>query len=133
MRFVIPRETWLRGDDGQCGSALYTEGGLSCCLGHIGAQACGVPRAALGGFAEPACILDEDRDNARTPDFLAQLDDGLSRNTALAQDAMAINDDTETDDAAREAKLAALFAEHGHDLVFVDTQAESDALLAATP
>jgi 3-methyladenine DNA glycosylase Mpg len=116
--FVVQRSKWLRGTRGR-DTYLFDDHGARCCLGFVASQ-CGVADSVLLNVAPPRDI--------KPFEVLQQLDGLLTRpareyvrdwtDSALADDAMRINDDADITDAERETSLSFLFAEHGYALRF---------------
>lgn len=109
--FVVQRSKWLRGDP--MNSALLDEDGCRCCLGFVSSQ-CGVPDRHMLERATPSVILHS------TEPVVGVLVQATARrkHTELARHAIPLNDSAMLTDDEREAKLAALFAEHGYALRF---------------
>lgn len=109
--FTVDRATWLRG--GVNSYLLDRDTGRMCCLGHY-ARAAGATESDIRQHATPyrAC-----RYGSVVLDPLVDLDGPT--NSALAHEAMGFNDDSTIDDDVREARLIALFAEHGIEMRFV--------------
>lgn len=123
MTFTIDRSIWRCGGSikqtckGRGATELANSQGFMCCLGQV-AGACGVPFQALKLKPSPNMITAPEAkllDGILTTE-LGDLAD--SRQTKLAWDAMDINDDETITQSEREAKLAELFAKHGHEVVF---------------
>jgi hypothetical protein len=147
MEFTIYRGSWRRGGDGAKtilesdgsdggfavsfvldelygGTQLLNDRNMMCCLGQIACEA-GVPLEQLRDESEPYTLAIEFSDQLNAAGLAYIDDDSYDEykrlcNTELANDCMPINDDSEIDDAAREEKLIAAFAEEGHTLTFVD-------------
>lgn len=121
MKFTIDRRKWRCGHEGQYqrgrgDTAMLNEEGFMCCLGHCALQIDPeMPSDDLLGIAEPAELDDELMPLSELSD-----DNGWTCNTELSDLAIEINDNDSFDDATREAKLAALFAEHGHQIEFTN-------------
>jgi hypothetical protein len=121
-RFVVSRAKWLRGDPDA--SKMLDHFGASCCLGHVCEQL-GVPRRDLYCYGFPSELARGW--HALTSGFLTERrerfeEDGCQQtdyvDSDLASQAIEINDNSEIDDAQREAELSALFALHGYTLEF---------------
>lgn len=126
-RLVIDRSRWLRGEG--LGELLRRLDGKMCCLGFLGA-ACGVPKEAMLGrgtpeessFASafPDWLMVEDDDDGDGDGF--RLKDG--KEVRLLVD---LNDNVGGPDAGRESAIARVFAEHGVEVVFVDSMEQPRA------
>lgn len=114
-RFVVSRARWMRGQED---AQLLDNHDRMCCLGFVCEQR-GLPREMLLGTPDPGWLM---------PGETGPVDGLLTvrgatgtprdRCTALASDAIVVNDDDEIDDAERERRLSALFAAHGYEMVF---------------
>jgi len=115
--FVVQRSKWLRG--GKPHTFLLDGNGHMCCLGFVAAQ-CGVADNALRGVGAPRDIEVEDVYRQLQGVLIRQLATRVTdwTDSALADEAMTINDDSALTDAEREAQLTALFADHGYALRF---------------
>lgn len=113
MTFTIDRSIWRCAHHGRGDTMLANRQGFMCCLGQLSCQL-GVPYKAVFEKPSPNRIP---KDHAHR---LAMLLDrsGNSGQSQFAWDAMDINDDRKLSDRQREAKLAALFAEYGHEVRF---------------
>ncbi len=116
MKFIVERGKWIRGESpiGEVARLLRPIDGHMCCLGFVCVQS-GVDPALIADLGEPWEAPD-----AAPNLLLTEGDDGSPRrNSSLAATAIEINDDDDIDDDERERHLAALFAEHGHEMEFV--------------
>lgn len=126
-RFVVDRERWLRGE--KEAKLLRVADKRMCCLGFLACASGAEPDHILGhgepGDTWPERFLwpqwarwfevDEDADSLSSS-FAGHY--GEWNESRVISDAMSINDDLSIDDATREAKLVALFASVGVELVF---------------
>lgn len=116
--FVVQRSKWLRGQDD--GALLLDKHGSMCCLGFVAKQ-CGAADGHLRGRATPSCVAWSDHGAVAMEALNGVLTQPIYddwEDTALSADAIPINDDPTLVDSEREAKLTALFAEHGYTLRF---------------
>ena len=117
MQFTVERSRWLRGL-GAFKSGLLRDG-LQCCMGFV-AEQIGVPcelRADSAGVAsKPVRDLIEEA----LPDFVHRDRLGFLDERTWVRAAYGVNDNPDLADADREARLTQLFADNGHELVFVD-------------
>lgn len=119
MKFVIDRALWDRGR-GDSETLPQDEGAVAlkhpgtdcrCCLGFC-ALAYGFTEEEIDGVADPSELLRQ-MGNFSEPGESTQL-----MNTQLSVRAIVLNDDDGLTGPEREAALIALFAEHGHEVVF---------------
>lgn len=123
MKFVIDRNQWLRGN-GVESSLRRIDDGKMCCLGFYG-LACGIPVDEIVDHGDPS---DTEGDTlTKWPEWLLQElppDEGqwysTWENTTACGDLIEANDSKEIEDPERERKIAAIFAEHGIAVEFVD-------------
>ena len=112
MDFTIKRDKWLRGNGvGQLLDAV----GRRCVTGFVASQL-GVGDVELMALGTPNSIPTK----AGRERLKGVLVDGSRwrRNSVLAFQAAKLNDDQTLKDPDREARLQALFLEHGHTLKF---------------
>lgn len=125
MKLTIDRARWIRGGNGdgpEERSCLYRpHDGHMCCLGFF-ARACGIDKDQIEDEAEP-----EDVPRAGWPEWVLRAPDDFAgdygsadaiKNSADIVEIIKVNDDDRLGAAAREAKLAALFARHGIEVEF---------------
>jgi hypothetical protein len=128
MEFIIYRDSWRRGGNGEeneltdkLGSTSLYEPAhkLQCCLGQIACQA-GIPLEVLKDEGEPENIPGDYAEQAESA-AIAYLDEESGmRNSSLANRCMPINDGR-MEDGVRETRLSAEFAQDSpHTLKFVD-------------
>ena len=135
-QYIVKRSEWLRGGKDGTGktaeAVLLNREGQKCCLGFIIEQQ-NFPSISLMGTGEPreAC-----RYTAAAPDTILAISEYSEEeeddndivinevtdwfNSALADEAMGINDERTINDARREMELRELFKRNDIDLVFVD-------------
>lgn len=113
--FVVNRSMWLRGR-GARASYLLLDNGQRCCLGFVCAQL-GVADEYLLNTPDPGWLMAD----AAGPihGVLANVGTSARPNT-LTMRAVVINDNKKISDPERERELAALFAEYGYAIEFVD-------------
>ena len=131
MQFTIDRQYWRCGGDSERPNdqAVFRRHGknstclrnphdeLMCCIGQCMAQ-CGVNAKALNRQGEPRYVHPSVAPIGREIFWEEKPNlDGMHDNSSFVERAMAINDKTKTL-PQREKELTALFAEHGHELVF---------------
>ena len=120
MKFIVDRKKWYRGR-GVVKSKLLRVDGKMCCIGFVGIQ-CGI---------EPSLLLNKGTvEKVSLPRslwptwFFSSVDNTLDGDAPwICSDlnrAYEINDATYLTDAEREARLRAIFASHGDEIVFVD-------------
>ena len=110
MRVEVDRSKWRRGGSAypQDGTTrLKNERGLKCCLGFATEQS-GVSLVRVGWFREIMFTYPSELRDCRLS-WLIELEIAASE----------INDAKRLSDATREKRLSSLFAEHGHEMVFV--------------
>lgn len=123
MKLTITREQWLRGNGVE--SALRRpEDGKMCCLGFF-ALACGMSVDEIQNFGDPSDTVGETL--LKWPQWLVRElppeDDELYaswHNTDECGNLIEANDSKEIEEPDRERKIAALFADHGVEVEFVD-------------
>lgn len=120
-RFVIDRDTWIRGrsatdSDGVGLSRLLTHDGRRCCLGFY-LEACGVADEALVGESEPNDVARHavESNASLVPDWL--LDDILN-DSADACALMTHNDNERLSEEVREWRVTETFGRHGVTVEF---------------
>jgi len=116
MKFIVYRDTWLRG---RTDSALHIQG-QRCCLGFLG-LACGYTDEEMDMSATPddVCFLGN-----RWPKALVSLmedeESAAFCDSHLCSQIMGENDGGGVTEAEREARLTALFAKGGIEVEFRD-------------
>jgi hypothetical protein len=121
VNFTIDYAKWRCGGDGpnKLGdgrTALLNDKGFMCCLGQVSLQLGLTTRQIFGKYA-PVNVMVENI-------LCERLTSGVFASSALAGDAMKINDNTETTPAEKMAALKELFAEHGHEIEFINVPQE---------
>jgi len=117
MKFTIDYETWRCGSDGPNkhgeGSTMLLNGdGYMCCLGQIELQLGATEEIVARNYSPAEVGLDN---------ILVERNYQGSRVcSAVAFGAMEINDDPGTTPTEKMELLKALFAEHGHEIEFVN-------------
>jgi len=125
MKLVIDRSKWYRGRGG-ADSRLERSDGQMCCLGFFGV-ACGVAPEHLKGIAYPRLPSVAHRSgDAKWPGWLFEEVDGLRSHLGLNDNRtrLAKLNDSVVGADERERAIAAIFAEHGVEVVFVDSAEE---------
>lgn len=123
MLFIVDRAKWDRGRGPKDGLSNWPPIEL---LNITDRKLCLVGFCALGLGLKP-----EDIEGVCGPDDLPLLpplnqhvplpdDPDNIENTPLSTEAIALNDEPDISDPARERMLTRLFADHGHQLLFVD-------------
>lgn len=126
MKFIVDRKTWARGridttdtedENGHMPSNLLLDNyGMKCCLGFVGEQ-CGIPEEALLDIPGPGGVDTNYRD--LFPSWLLTQKSSIKVDSDACEKAIEVNDDSNKDDAVREAILKELFAKHGDEIEFV--------------
>ncbi|APU88958.1 hypothetical protein Rctr197k_161 [Virus Rctr197k] len=122
-KFTIDRSKWRCGGAdtgtnfrGKGPTSLLNADGFQCCLGQIASQ-CGYRPSALLGLNRPDEVLVNGGGRTRFP-FLAKRTEGGAAVTALAENAIELNDTSRLTDEERELRLVELFQRHGFTLIF---------------
>lgn len=135
MKFTVKRSEWLRGEGGAPSRLFRKTDNKRCCLGFF-ANACGFTDDELADNRTVAQMAMERRllelKNAAPEDsrrrLLGFLLDNRGINSDAAEELMKVNDAFDASvwngsfeqPLDREAKLTKLFADAGHEVVFVD-------------
>lgn len=121
-RLVIDRSRWLRAPLAGSASMLFRPSdGKMCCIGFYG-RACGYSEHDMAGNGFPWALSY----TARWPRWLMESSGAIPLTD--------VNDAPTLSAADREAKIAAIFAENGVEVVFVDGPvADSDEVTESLP
>jgi hypothetical protein len=130
VKFVIDYAKWRCGRDGfhrlgEGDTKLLNKEGYMCCLGQVELQL-GLSEADIFDTGTPSVtcvenILTEPLDEGDCEDSDS---DCLYELTELSIDAIEINDNTKTTPAEKMVALKELFAEHGHEIEFINVPQE---------
>lgn len=116
-KFIIDRNTWLRGEYSENSYLLRSSDNKMCCLGQISSQ-CGISNEELRDRKNPSDLIYFGIDVSTKIPFLISRDS--ERDSDLTSRAMPINDTPLISDKEREEKLKDLFSESQIELEFIN-------------
>lgn len=118
-KLVIDRKVWLRGEGSLVSELHRKSDGKMCCLG-IYLESCGIPRESMTGRGGPfKMFIDSHTEPPEEARWLLDPHGYTGQCTSvIASELMTVNDER-GDDALRERRVKALFAQAGVDVEFV--------------
>jgi hypothetical protein len=113
MKFTIDAANWRCWDRGKGSTILLNKEGYRCCLGFVENQL-GIPDEELLDVCTPSGVDTPENILTKKSKHTGLIDNDLT------ETAMYINDSSDYTYAGRMEALTKLFAEHGHELEFIN-------------